>query len=119
MSLAPFARFLALDPALVLENILTMDSLFIAIKRLPLLPMYQNQRQARHSATPLKPGNFMTNLQQNMPRMQLAIFQLIAHALKNVAYTQLLASHSPTITEKENGSWDKSLSVKMKDNTRQ
>ncbi|KAF5562480.1 hypothetical protein FPHYL_5674 [Fusarium phyllophilum] len=53
----------------------------------------------------LNPGNFVTNLQQNMPRMQLAIFKLIAHAPRNGAYTQLLASHSPTITEKENGCW--------------
>ncbi|RBR09918.1 hypothetical protein FVER53590_25665 [Fusarium verticillioides] len=54
----------------------------------------------------LKPGNIVTNLQQNMPRMQLAIFKLISHAPKNGAYTQLVASHSPTITEKENGCWD-------------
>ncbi|KAF5552859.1 short-chain dehydrogenase [Fusarium mexicanum] len=53
----------------------------------------------------LNPGNFVTNLQQNMPRMQLAILKLIAHAPKNGAYTQLFASHSATITEKENGCW--------------
>ncbi|KAF5708592.1 short-chain alcohol dehydrogenases/reductase [Fusarium globosum] len=53
----------------------------------------------------LNPGNFVTNLQQNMPRMQLAIFKLISHAPENGAYTQLFASHSPTITEKENGCW--------------
>nr|RBQ89727.1 hypothetical protein FVER53263_20260 [Fusarium verticillioides] len=37
------------------------------------------------SKTALNPGNFVTNLQQNMPRMQLAIFKLIAHAPKNGA----------------------------------
>ncbi|KAG5762625.1 hypothetical protein H9Q72_009289 [Fusarium xylarioides] len=61
----------------------------------------------------LNPGNFVTNLQQNMPRMQLAIFKLIAHAPKNGAYTQLFASHSPTITEKENGCWGKSFIIQI------
>ncbi|KAM6517734.1 short-chain alcohol dehydrogenase [Fusarium solani] len=53
----------------------------------------------------LNPGNFVTNLQQNMPRMQLAMFKLISHEPKNGAYTQLFASHSTTITEKNNGGW--------------
>ncbi|PTB35154.1 hypothetical protein M441DRAFT_74531 [Trichoderma asperellum CBS 433.97] len=53
----------------------------------------------------LNPGNFVTNLQQNMPRMQLAVFKIISHAPKNGAYTQLFASHSPTVTEKDNGCW--------------
>ncbi|KAH7155834.1 hypothetical protein B0J13DRAFT_497062 [Dactylonectria estremocensis] len=53
----------------------------------------------------LNPGNFVTNLQQNMPKMQLAMFKLISHPPKNGAYTQLFASHSPTITENDNGCW--------------
>ena len=33
--------------------------------------------------------------------------KLISHYPKNGAYTQLFASHSPSITEKHNGSWGK------------
>lgn len=67
----------------------------------------------------------MTNLQQNMPTMQLAMFvcylnpscplfhdacklimqKLISHPPKNGAYTELFAAFSPTLTEKDNGGW--------------
>jgi NAD(P)-dependent dehydrogenase (short-subunit alcohol dehydrogenase family) len=51
----------------------------------------------------LNPGNFVTNLQQNMPKMQLAVFKLMTSHPKNGAYTELFAGLSPTITEKDNG----------------
>jgi len=70
------------------------------------------------------PGNFVTNLQQNMSKMQLAMFvsrlptrplmecTLRSHCVqklttshpKNGAYTELFAGVSPTIT-KDNGGW--------------
>ncbi|SCV47118.1 related to dehydrogenases with different specificities (related to short-chain alcohol dehydrogenases) [Fusarium fujikuroi] len=53
----------------------------------------------------LNPGNFVTNLQQNMPRFQVAIMKFISHAPKNGAYTQLFASHSPDVTGKEDSCW--------------
>ncbi|KAH8676576.1 short-chain dehydrogenase [Tricladium varicosporioides] len=53
----------------------------------------------------LNPGNFVTNLQQNMPRMQLAIFKFIAHHPKNGAYTELFAGLHSSITEEDNGGW--------------
>ncbi|KAH7127746.1 hypothetical protein B0J13DRAFT_564463 [Dactylonectria estremocensis] len=53
----------------------------------------------------LNPGNFVTNLQNNMPKWQLAMFKLIAHPPKNGAYTELFAGLHPSITEKDNGSW--------------
>ncbi|KAL2858456.1 hypothetical protein BJY01DRAFT_150 [Aspergillus pseudoustus] len=53
----------------------------------------------------LNPGNFVTNLQQNMPRMQLAMFRLISHEPIHGAYTELFAGLHPSITEKNNGGW--------------
>ncbi|KAH7176740.1 short-chain dehydrogenase [Dactylonectria macrodidyma] len=53
----------------------------------------------------LNPGNFVTNLQDNMPKLQLAIFRLIAHPPRNGAYTELFAGLHPSITEKDNGGW--------------
>ncbi|KAH8597150.1 short-chain dehydrogenase [Bisporella sp. PMI_857] len=53
----------------------------------------------------LNPGNFVTNLQQNMPKIQLAMFKLITHHPKNGAYTELFAGLHPSITEKDNGGW--------------
>ncbi|KAE8153587.1 hypothetical protein BDV25DRAFT_127100 [Aspergillus avenaceus] len=53
----------------------------------------------------LNPGNFVTNLQQNMSKMELAMFKLIASDPVNGAYTELFAGLSDTITEKENGAW--------------
>ncbi|KAI8231316.1 Riboflavin kinase [Colletotrichum sp. SAR 10_86] len=54
----------------------------------------------------LNPGNFVTNLQQNMPKMQLAMFKLISHPPKNGAYTELFAGLDQSITSEDNGSWD-------------
>ncbi|KAM0321572.1 hypothetical protein ACHAQA_010062 [Verticillium albo-atrum] len=53
----------------------------------------------------LNPGNFVTNLQQNMPKMQLAMFKLISHPPRNGAYTELFAALHPSITEEDNGGW--------------
>ncbi|ETS82400.1 hypothetical protein PFICI_04276 [Pestalotiopsis fici W106-1] len=49
----------------------------------------------------LNPGNFVTNLQRNMPKMQLAMFKLIAHEPRNGAYTELFAGLHPSIDEKD------------------
>ncbi|KAH9203367.1 short-chain dehydrogenase [Leptodontidium sp. 2 PMI_412] len=51
-------------------------------------------------------GNFVTNLQQDMPKMQLAMFRLITHHPKKGAYTELFAGLSPTITEQNNAAFD-------------
>ncbi|GKT76811.1 short-chain dehydrogenase [Colletotrichum tofieldiae] len=53
----------------------------------------------------LNPGNFVTNLQQNMPKIQLAMFKLISHPPKKGAYTQLFAGLDSSITEDDNGGW--------------
>ncbi|GKZ35278.1 hypothetical protein AbraIFM66950_005872 [Aspergillus brasiliensis] len=53
----------------------------------------------------LNPGNFVTNLQQNMSKMELMMFKLIASEPINGAYTELFAGLSDTITEEENGGW--------------
>ncbi|KAK9373440.1 uncharacterized protein V1513DRAFT_432845 [Lipomyces chichibuensis] len=53
----------------------------------------------------LNPGNFVTGLQQTMPKMQLAMFRMISNHPKNGAYTQLFAGLHPSITEKDNGGW--------------
>ncbi|CCF45044.1 short-chain dehydrogenase [Colletotrichum higginsianum] len=53
----------------------------------------------------LNPGNFVTNLQQNMPKMQLAMFKLISHPPKNGAYTQLFAGLDRSVTSEDNGGW--------------
>ncbi|KAH9205647.1 hypothetical protein DL95DRAFT_397449, partial [Leptodontidium sp. 2 PMI_412] len=50
-------------------------------------------------------GNFVTNLQQNMPKMQLAMFKLITHHPKKGPYTELFAGLSLTITEHNDGGW--------------
>ncbi|KAF7554073.1 hypothetical protein G7Z17_g3156 [Cylindrodendrum hubeiense] len=51
----------------------------------------------------LNPGNFVTNLQQSMPKLQLAAF--VSHHPKNGAYTELFAGLSDNITDKNNGGW--------------
>ncbi|KAI6754869.1 hypothetical protein HG530_012621 [Fusarium avenaceum] len=53
----------------------------------------------------LNPGNFVTNLQQNMSTMELAMFRLTASDPINGAYTELFAGLSDTITEENNGGW--------------
>ncbi|OJZ90818.1 hypothetical protein ASPFODRAFT_57077 [Aspergillus luchuensis CBS 106.47] len=53
----------------------------------------------------LNPGNFVTNLQQNMSKMELTMFKLIASEPINGAYTELFAGLSDTITEEDNGGW--------------
>ncbi|KLP17571.1 Uncharacterized protein LW94_12997 [Fusarium fujikuroi] len=53
----------------------------------------------------LNPGNFVTNLQQNMSKMELAMFKLISSDPINGAYTELFAGLSDTITEENNGGW--------------
>ncbi|GFF56881.1 uncharacterized oxidoreductase C736.13 [Aspergillus udagawae] len=53
----------------------------------------------------LNPGNFVTNLQQSMPRWQVALFKLIAHDPKYGAYTELFAGLQPDITQDKSGSW--------------
>ncbi|OQE44841.1 hypothetical protein PENCOP_c002G05341 [Penicillium coprophilum] len=53
----------------------------------------------------LNPGNFVTNLQQNMSKMELNMFKLIASEPINGAYTELFAGLSDTITEEDNGAW--------------
>ncbi|VZI09784.1 unnamed protein product [Fusarium fujikuroi] len=53
----------------------------------------------------LNPGNFDTNLQQNMSKMELAMFKLISSDPINGAYTELFAGLSDTITEENNGGW--------------
>ncbi|KAE8340681.1 hypothetical protein BDV24DRAFT_164157 [Aspergillus arachidicola] len=53
----------------------------------------------------LNPGNFVTNLQQSMPRWQVALFSLIAHDPKYGAYTELFAGLQPDITQNKSGSW--------------
>ncbi|GAM40129.1 short-chain dehydrogenase [Talaromyces pinophilus] len=53
----------------------------------------------------LNPGNFVTNLQQNMPRVQLAMFKMISHEPIKGAYTELFAGLHDSITEKNNGGW--------------
>ncbi|KAB8205701.1 hypothetical protein BDV34DRAFT_96406 [Aspergillus parasiticus] len=53
----------------------------------------------------LNPGNFVTNLQQSMPKLQLAMFKLISHPPINGAYTELFAGLHPSITEENNGGW--------------
>ncbi|UKZ80011.1 hypothetical protein TrVFT333_007775 [Trichoderma virens FT-333] len=53
----------------------------------------------------LNPGNFVTNLQDNMPKLQLAVFKMIASEPINGAYTELFAGLSPSITETNNGGW--------------
>ncbi|OCK94113.1 uncharacterized protein K441DRAFT_677636 [Cenococcum geophilum 1.58] len=53
----------------------------------------------------LNPGNFVANLQQNMSKMQLAMFKLATSHPKNGAYAELFAGVSSTITEKDNGGW--------------
>jgi len=53
----------------------------------------------------LNPGNFVTNLQQNMPKIQVAFFRLIAHDPVNGAYTQLFAGLHPSITTANSGGW--------------
>lgn len=85
----------------------------------------------------LNPGNFVTNLQQNMSKMELAMFvrsprkqqqprlfllacfsiivlilriqKLISSEPKNGAYTELFAGLSDTITEDNNGGWGELL----------
>ncbi|KAI1028182.1 hypothetical protein LB504_012493 [Fusarium proliferatum] len=58
----------------------------------------------------LNPGNFVTNLQQNMSKMELAMFadcaqKLISSDPINGAYTELFAGLSGTISEENNGGW--------------
>ncbi|KAF5651364.1 short-chain alcohol dehydrogenases/reductase [Fusarium tjaetaba] len=53
----------------------------------------------------LNPGNFVTNLQLNMSKMELAMFKLISSDPINGAYTELFAGLSDTITEENNGGW--------------
>ncbi|GIZ49335.1 hypothetical protein CKM354_001236700 [Cercospora kikuchii] len=53
----------------------------------------------------LNPGNFVTNLQQNMPKIQLAMFKMIAHPPINGAYTELFAAFDKSITSANNGGW--------------
>ncbi|CAI7609154.1 hypothetical protein N7533_000553 [Penicillium manginii] len=53
----------------------------------------------------LNPGNFVTNLQQNMSKMELTMFKLIASEPINGAYTELFAGISDKITEENNGGW--------------
>ncbi|KAK1656469.1 short-chain dehydrogenase [Colletotrichum phormii] len=53
----------------------------------------------------LNPGNFVTNLQQNMPKVQLAAFKLISHPPKNGAYTELFAGLDQSITMEYSGGW--------------
>ncbi|KAK3354089.1 hypothetical protein B0T25DRAFT_225420 [Lasiosphaeria hispida] len=53
----------------------------------------------------LNPGNFLTSLQQNMPKMQVFMFKFVSSEPKNGAYTELFAGLSPTISEKDNGGW--------------
>ncbi|KAM5349561.1 hypothetical protein ACJ41O_006066 [Fusarium nematophilum] len=67
------------------------------------------QSYCRHMLTDfpqsLNPGNFVTNLQQNMPKMQLAMFKLISHPPKNGAYTELFAGLDASITIADTGGW--------------
>ncbi|KAK9318740.1 hypothetical protein V1517DRAFT_267436, partial [Lipomyces orientalis] len=58
----------------------------------------------------LNPGNFVTDLQKTMPKMQLALFRLISHDPINGAYTELFAGLHPAITQENNGGWGKSTS---------
>ncbi|KAE8324091.1 hypothetical protein BDV39DRAFT_208280 [Aspergillus sergii] len=53
----------------------------------------------------LNPGNFVTNLQQSMPQLQLAMFKLISHPPNNGVYTELFAGLHPSIMEENNGGW--------------
>ncbi|CAI6085707.1 unnamed protein product [Clonostachys chloroleuca] len=53
----------------------------------------------------LNPGNFVTNLQQNMSKVELNMFKLIASPPINGAYTELFAGLSDDITEEHNGAW--------------
>ncbi|KAK5788528.1 hypothetical protein VI817_009486 [Penicillium citrinum] len=53
----------------------------------------------------LNPGNFVTNLQQNMSKLELTMFKLIASEPINGAYTELFAGLSDQITEENNGGW--------------
>ncbi|KAH7007918.1 hypothetical protein B0J12DRAFT_85079 [Macrophomina phaseolina] len=53
----------------------------------------------------LNPGNFVTNLQQNMTKVELTMFKLIAHPPINGAYTELYAGLSEEITEANDAGW--------------
>ncbi|PVH72029.1 short-chain dehydrogenase [Cadophora sp. DSE1049] len=53
----------------------------------------------------LNPGNFVTNLQQTMPRAQLAVFKLLTHDVKNGAYTNLFAGLDQSISSTNNGGY--------------
>ncbi|KAH7020764.1 uncharacterized protein B0I36DRAFT_296199 [Microdochium trichocladiopsis] len=53
----------------------------------------------------LNPGNFMTNLQQNMSKMEATMFKLLTSDTIKGAYTELFAGLSDTITMKNNAGW--------------
>lgn len=53
----------------------------------------------------LNPGNFITNLQQSMPKWQIAMFKFLTYPPKNGAYTELFAGLDQSITEANNGGW--------------